>query len=79
MPRPAKPLYPDPGPCDDGALSFDDGAKFLAICKRSLEKLIAAGELDTVYEGRKPRVLKRQLIARLESQLEASRAARVAK
>lgn len=76
MGRPGKPLYPEPGPCDDGALSFDAGAAFLGVCKRKLTMIIAAGELDTVYEGRKPRVLKRQLIQRLEAQLEHERGLR---
>ncbi len=73
MARPATPMYPTPGPCDDGALSYDAGAAFLGISVRLLKYLIARNELDVVYEGAKPRVLKRQLIARLEKQLEESR------
>jgi hypothetical protein len=60
--------------CADGALSYDDGARFLGVCKRTLELIVARGELDVVYEGKKPRVLKRQLRERLARQLEQSRA-----
>lgn len=76
MARPAKPLFAAVGPCDDGALSLDDGALFLGIGRTTLDTIIAAGELDVVYERSKPRVLKRQLIERLERQLEQRRAER---
>lgn len=76
MGRPAKPMTPPEADCDAGALSYDDGAAFLGVSKRMLEELVHRGELETVYEGRKPRVLKRQLIARLARQLEAARAER---
>lgn len=76
MGRPAKPMFAAAGLCDDGALSLDDGAKFLGIGRTTLDTIIAAGELDVVYERSKPRVLKRQLIERLERQLEQQRAAK---
>lgn len=76
MARPAKPMTPAVAECADGALSFDDGAAFLGVSKRMLEEIIHRGELETVYEGRKPRVLKRQLIERLARQLEESRTKR---
>ncbi len=74
MARPAKPMFAAPGLCDDGALSLDDGARFLGIGRTTLDTIIAAGELDVVYERSKPRVLKRQLIERLERQLAEQRA-----
>lgn len=77
MGRPAKPMFVALSPCEDGALSLADGAKFLGIGLTTLDTIIAAGELDVVYERSKPRVLKRQLIERLERQLAEQRAARV--
>lgn len=77
MARPAKPMFAPVGLCEDGALSLDDGAKFLGIGRTTLDLIIAAGELDVVYERSKPRVLKRQLIERLERQLEQQRAERM--
>ena len=84
--RPAKPMYPaEPAPaperaadvCADGALSLGDAAAFLGISLSLLKEIVyTRGDLDLVYEGRKPRVLKRQLVARLEAQLEATRARR---
>lgn len=76
MARPANPMFAAPGLCDDGALSLDDGAKFLGIGRTTLDTIIAAGELDVVYERSKPRVLKRQLIERLERQLAEAKAER---
>jgi excisionase family DNA binding protein len=69
-------MTPADDDCAAGALSYDDGAAFLGVSKRLLEELVRAGELEAVYEGRKPRVLKGQLIARLARQLEAARAQR---
>ncbi len=77
MGRPAKPMTPAVDDCADGALSLDAGAAFLGISKRLLEVLIQRGELEVVHEGRKPRVLKRQLQARLARQLEEARAGQV--
>lgn len=73
MARPAKPMLPALDECRDGALSLDDAAAFLAVCKREVEKMIGRGELLPVYHGRKPRLLKAHLIERLARELEAAR------
>ena len=80
MARIAKPMNaPVSGECADGALSLDDGAAFLGISRSMLEVIVyTRRELDLVYEGRKPRVLKRQLVERLAAQLEAARLQREA-
>ena len=73
MGRPATPMYPA-SEVSDGALSLDDAAAFLGVSKRTVEELIHRGELLAVFEGRKPRVLKRHLEDRLAMQLAQARA-----
>lgn len=75
MGRPATPMTPPDAECEGGALSLEDGAAFLGIGLGTLKEIVyTRRELDLVYEGRKPRVLRRQLVARLASQLEEARA-----
>lgn len=75
--RPAKPMTPAEDECLDGAMSFEAAAQFLGVSVRMVEVIARErGELEIVYEGRKPRLLRRQLVARLAAQLEASRAER---
>lgn len=79
--RPPKPMFPALTPhilledCAEGALSYDGAAQFLGVSVRMIERLIQRGELEAVYEGRKPRVLKRHLQLRLARQLEEARTA----
>lgn len=55
-------------------MSLADAGAFAGVCKREIERAIAAGELESLYHGRKPVVPKRSLVAWLASKLETERA-----
>lgn len=76
MARPAKPMFAPADEVRGGALSYADGAAFLGISVSLLELLVKRGELETLYIGRKPVLLRSQLEAMLAAKLEESRRAR---
>lgn len=70
--RPAKPMFAPPGVCDDGALDYADAATFLGVNRTTLDGLVNSRTLTPLYFGRKPVLLKRQLIELLERKFEES-------
>ncbi len=48
-------------------LTYDDAARLLKVCKRTVERLVVRGELPVVRVGRAPRISRAALMQWLEN------------
>lgn len=71
--RPAKPMFPAPGLSDEGSMSLKAAAAFLCLSVSMVRVLVARGEFEVIHVGRKPLLLKRQLVEWLERKREEAR------